>query len=178
MAKDHTLPLFWHPSLRMKITKNLHCYWDQTNWAHLETVFHGHLNHDTVWLPQWLQSVSFPFPSCPTIRVKWRFLHIRPERHHAKFCRTVLTAGGGHEKWGRCLLPNRHSINIDAKNSLQVDWSDVSLPAHCWTNGWQQLLSMGEKPLSDEETWPDQHFDIFGQFFLTIAKLIWCLVQC
>ena len=101
-------------------------------------------NHDTVWLQEWRQSVSFPLPrlSCPTIWVKWRFFHIRPEGHPGKFYRNVLTADGDYKnEVGVCC--QTHSSNIDAMNTLQVDWSDVSLPAHCWTNAlvgnnWKQ----------------------------------------
>ena len=92
-------------------------------------------NHDTVWLQEWRQSVSFPLPrlSCPTIWVKWRFFHIRPEGHPGKFYRNVLTADGDYKnEVGVCC--QTHSSNIDAMNTLQLDWSDVSLPAHCWTN--------------------------------------------
>ena len=56
--------------------------------------------------------------------------------------RNVLTADGDYKnEVGVCC--QTHSSNIDAMNTLQLDWSDVSLPAHCWTNAlvgnnWKQ----------------------------------------
>ena len=44
----------------------------------------------------------------------------------------VSTASGGHDNMR--LLFDKHKANVDGKNSLQVDWSDVSLPFHRWTN--------------------------------------------
>ena len=104
-------------------------------------------NHDTVWLQEWRQSVSFPFPrlSCPTIWVKWRFLQGHPGKKRIN-CRRWL------QKWGRCLLPNtqlkhwRHEYF-----AIGLERCIITSPLLDQCIGWQQLKTM-EIPMVEKKT--------------------------
>ena len=132
----------------------------------------GQFRNCFLWTPSLIMTQcgcnrqSASFPSCPTIfaimytlsklsnnMVKFA-THTHPERHHATFWRTVLIAGGGHDKMR--LFATKYT-----GPTLTSRWSKMyhSLPLQCIVgqmvgNNCCQWL---KKNHWDEETWPDHH---------------------
>ena len=60
-------------------------------------------------------------------------------------------------------------LSVRIFNRIWLDWNDVSLPSHCWTNGWQPLKTivtngwLSEKPLKNHwHQWLSWYHSING----------------